>query len=966
MIGTTLAHYRITAALGAGGMGEVWRAHDEKLGREVALKVLPAAVAQDPERLARFEREARVLASLNHPNIAHLYGLETVSQTAAGTGTGTGTGSGSDSSHEPRAPSPASHPAAGTAAPQSGPASPDGLVGHASRVPGGAAGNSKLKTQNSKLTSGAAASEVTFLVMELVEGDDLSERIRRGPLPIDEAIPIALQIAEALESAHEAGIVHRDLKPANIKITESGTVKVLDFGLAKAWETDASDSSLSLSPTVTRHATLEGVILGTAAYMSPEQARGKRVDRRADIWSFGVVLWEMLTGRTLFDGETVTDVLAAVVRQEIDLGALPKATPAVLRRLIARCLDRDPKQRLRDIGEARIALAEMPGADEAVALPAGRVWMTRRSFAVTSALTGVGAVLGFGVGRRVAGPGGAKPSGASLEITRLTSSGNVISAAISPDGRYIAYVESDQGLQSLWLRQLASGQTLRLIPERPVAYWGHAFSPDGNSVVFGLRSQEDSAGAFFSISTLGGAQRRLVTGIDSGPAFSADGTWMAFVRSGYPSAEESALMVAGADGSDPRALAVYRLPERVAPIFFTGPTWSPDGSRLVTAVGRLGSATADARTRLDSVSVADGSRSIAADPGWLYGAQAQFLPEKRGLLVVARASHQPNNQIWHVRSPGGDASPVTNDLNEYRIISLSADGGSLVTVAADVSSAIWVGPRDNGFRPRRQTWAKLDGYQGVCFAPDSRLVYTTEAGGRWGLWSITPDGGESAPLLMLPTGETVLGVGVSGQGDMFLSVRTSAGIEIRAADADGTDRGVAVQDVASGKIAVSRDGTLVYSSLVRGSLRLFRLDAVGAMPVPLSERWAFAPAIEPSGERIAFYSIDETGSSRVEVVSRDGGRPLWSAQAEPPHARSRLILRADGLFMNTMPGDRMNVWQRTLDGSAPRRITSFEDQNLFDFALSDDGQTLAAARGPRIRDALLITGFPGSARGSSS
>ncbi len=287
MIGTTLTHYRITAALGAGGMGEVWRATDEKLGREVALKVLPQDFAADPERLARFEREAKVLASLNHPNIAHLYGLESVNTQIA----------------------------AGSAAPHGATSSQGDDVDR-----GG--GNSKLKTQNSKLPAETGA--VTFLVMELVEGEDLSARIARGAIPSDEAIPIALQIAEALEAAHEAGIVHRDLKPANIKITENGTVKVLDFGLAKAWESDGGDSSISMSPTMTRNATMEGVILGTAAYMSPEQARGKKVDRRADVWSFGVVLWEMLTGRKLFEGETVSDVLAAVLRAEIPWDELPQ------------------------------------------------------------------------------------------------------------------------------------------------------------------------------------------------------------------------------------------------------------------------------------------------------------------------------------------------------------------------------------------------------------------------------------------------------------------------------------------------------------------------------------------------------------------------------------------------------------------------------------------------------------------
>ena len=270
MIGSTLAQYKVTAALGEGGMGQVWRAEDEKLGREVALKVLPEEFAQDPERMARFEREAKVLASLNHPNIATLYGLESVE----------------------------------------------------------------------------SGTQTVFLAMELVEGEDLSERIERGPVPVEEAVAIALQIAEALEAAHEQGIVHRDLKPANIKLRSDGAVKVLDFGLAKAWETDHGDGSLSLSPTVTSHATAAGLILGTAAYMSPEQAAGTPADRRADIWAFGVVLWEMLTGHKLFEGETVSHVLASVLKDEVDLDELPVGTPPRLRELTRRCLQKQPKKRL--------------------------------------------------------------------------------------------------------------------------------------------------------------------------------------------------------------------------------------------------------------------------------------------------------------------------------------------------------------------------------------------------------------------------------------------------------------------------------------------------------------------------------------------------------------------------------------------------------------------------------------------
>jgi serine/threonine protein kinase len=284
--GTRLGPYEILAPLGAGGMGEVYRARDAKLGRDVALKALPEAFARDAERMARFEREAKVLASLNHPNIASIYGLEDSGATRA-------------------------------------------------------------------------------LVMELVEGSTIADRLKSGPIPIDEALLIARQICEALEYAHERGIVHRDLKPANVKVTNDDAVKVLDFGLAKAVEGGSASSDISTSPTITQMATQGGVLLGSPAYMSPEQARGKAVDRRADIWAFGCFLYEMLTGKMAFRGETVTDTLAAVIRADPDWSLLPAATPVRVSVLLQRCLQKDPKQRLRDIGEARILLDEViAGAPE--------------------------------------------------------------------------------------------------------------------------------------------------------------------------------------------------------------------------------------------------------------------------------------------------------------------------------------------------------------------------------------------------------------------------------------------------------------------------------------------------------------------------------------------------------------------------------------------------------------------------
>jgi serine/threonine protein kinase len=283
MIGTKLEHYEITAHLGSGGMGDVYQATDTKLGRSVAVKLLPETFARDADRLARFQREARVLASLNHPNIAAIYGLE------------------------------------------------------------------QSTTQN-------------FLVMELVRGETLAERIKRGPIPVDESLGIARQICEALEAAHEKGIVHRDLKPANVKITSDGKVKVLDFGLAKAFEPQGADPNLSNSPTLSMAATNAGVILGTAAYMSPEQAKGKPADQRSDIWAFGCVLYELLTAKCAFTGESTSEVLGAIHYKEPDWQSLPSSTPQAYRALLRRCVQKDPNRRYHHVADVRIEIEEMQGA----------------------------------------------------------------------------------------------------------------------------------------------------------------------------------------------------------------------------------------------------------------------------------------------------------------------------------------------------------------------------------------------------------------------------------------------------------------------------------------------------------------------------------------------------------------------------------------------------------------------------
>jgi len=449
--------------LGAGGMGDVYRAKDTKLGRDVAIKLLPEAFAADPERLARFEREAKVLASLNHTGIAHVYGFESATL-------------------------------------------PDGTTAH-------------------------------FLAMELAPGEDLSERLKRGPIPVGEALEIAKQIAEALEEAHEKGIVHRDLKPANVKLTPDGKVKVLDFGLAKAWTGEAGGSvsvsgALSESPTLAHTGTAAGLILGTAAYMSPEQARGKAVDKRSDIWGFGVVVFEMLTGKRLFDGETVSDVLASVLKSEPDWRSLPAAAPPSLRRLLRRCLERNPKNRLHDIADARLVLEDSlagRGDEPPAATAPGR---RGKSTAPWTALAAAGALaVGLAVGHLATKGAGSATAESRVSFERLTfRPGHFVNARFAPDGETV-FLSADwerNEREVFQVRPKAGELALGLVGAELLSV-----SRSGELAVLLPRFETGNAyvqsGTLAVVSASGGTPRKLADGV-IGADWAPDGQSLAVLR----------------------------------------------------------------------------------------------------------------------------------------------------------------------------------------------------------------------------------------------------------------------------------------------------------------------------------------------------------------------------------------------------------------------------------------------------
>jgi eukaryotic-like serine/threonine-protein kinase len=578
--GTRIGSYEVTAEIGKGGMGEVYRARDAKLGRDVAIKVLPASFARDPERMARFEREAKVLASLNHPNIATIHGLED--------------------------------------------------------------------------SNGAHA-----LVMELVEGPTLADRIATGPIPIDEALRIARQIADALEYAHERGIVHRDLKPANIKISRDDAVKILDFGLAKAVEGDASSMDMANSPTLTHMATMQGVLLGTAAYMPPEQAKAKPVDRRADIWAFGCVLYEMLTGKMAFQGETVAETLAAVLTKEPNWSLLPANTPARVRVLLQRCLQKDPKQRLRDIGEARIALEEALSdvSEPAPSISAGFSPRRRLIFAII----GTAGLMIVGFATYLLGRNNAATALAPMHFSAVTNfSGVQGDPSLSPDGRSIGFISNRDGHFNIYVTLVHGGNLVQVTHDANLKR-APSWSPDGTTLAY-AQLNEFGVWDIWEVPALGGTPRRVILNA-ADPTWSPDGHSLA-----YFNLADGAIWICGTSGEN----AHLAVPPWQAGGWDTQPRFSPDGRQLAFAArysdgapyGELGIADVDSgKARLLTH-----DNALALSPAWSADGRFIYFASSRGGTI----------NIWKIAASGGTPEQITAGEGDDADLDVSADGKRIV------------------------------------------------------------------------------------------------------------------------------------------------------------------------------------------------------------------------------------------------------------------------------------------------
>ena len=895
-----LGRYRLVSLLGEGGMGKVYKAWDSTLERSVALKILPAEIVRDPSRVERFVQEARAASTLSHPNVVTVYDI-------------------------------------GEERPEGG------------------------------------GEPVRYIAMELVDGTNLRALLGGGSLDIRKGLKIAGQVAEGLSAAHAIGIVHRDLKPENVMINSAGYAKILDFGLAKLRAREVTPEGAT--ETIAKLSE-PGTVMGTAGYMAPEQAQGRPVDHRADVFSLGCVLYEIASGRRAFRGDSAVDTLHKIIYSEPEpIRTIRPDAPPDLGRILRKALAKDPDDRYQSAKDLAIdlrdLLREIDSNPSGHSLPAvvssppgsAPALSSRKSHTVFVAAVSAALLLGAAglfVLQRSRHPKAAARATDAMQITRVTANGKVISASLSPDGKLLAYVVSDQGEQSLGVKQIGSGQTLTLVPPRRVAYWGHTFAPDGASLYYGIKDATYPAGAIFQISTLGGAPRKIVEEIDSPPAFSPDGKRLVFVRAKFPTPDRSAVMVANADGSDVRPLAAVEVPDYLTPIFYTGPSWSPDGTLVAASVVDR----ANRKGRIVGIDAGNGAMRTIADPGWRWAAQVAWLPDQKGLLAIAfvEALH---GQVWFTPYPSGEARPVTRDLFDYRIVSLSADGKALVTVASDAVADIWI-CRD-GALPKRINASKREGMYGLASLPDGRIVLTSFETGKFDIFAMDESGG--ARTLLTRDEHVNRFPVVAPDGTILYNSQTAKTFEICRMKADGSDRRVlATTAVAGAEIEVSPDGkTIVFEDLFAdpsapsrpSAPSLARVSIDGGTATRVTNEWFTLPAFSPDGSMLA-GRLDDPKTSRIYLATMpaSGGAVTRIAEFEITSS-SKVRWARDGkaLIVNTVPGDRANLWLVPLDKSAPRRLTSFDEHTIFAFVPLFDGKGWLLSRGELSRDAVLITGF---------
>ena len=833
-----------------------------------------------------------------------------------------------------------------------------------------------------------------YIATELIKGETLRDRSRGEAMTLREVLDVAMQVAAALNAAHGAGIVHRDIKPENIMLRDDGIVKVLDFGLAKlVAQTGSADSQAATRVQIN---TWPGVVMGTVLYMSPEQARGRESDSRCDVWSLGVVIYEMLAGATPFAGETANDSIAAILTKEPP--PLDDATPPELRRIVRKSLQKQTDERYQTVKDLLLDVKnlkrelefseELERSHMPYSTGSSNVSTGQMSENVTAVLSGVIStqtsvapqqrssaeylvsqveqhkywtaliltfavllVAGAGFGYyKYAGSKNANISSESAKFTRLTNSGKVVTTAISPDGKWLVYATSDGEQQTLWLQQSAvAGNGTQILPPAPVRYAGLAFSPDGIYLFYTVFEVDDSSGTLYQVPVLGGNAQKLFSNLWGKVSFSPDGKQIT-----YYSREDDLerLMIANADGSGQRQLMERHGNEFIAQ-FYQGPAWSPDGKTIAITAGTY----SPRNVSVASVLVATGEVKFFSPKKFYDAADLLWLADGRSLLVLAN-EQLGFLKVWQISYPSGDAQPISTDLNNYSAISLTDDSKGLATVQGTAVSNIWTGNSTDTVLSAQLTSGSDQNFQ-PSWAPDGRIVYSKYCCSYFrDLYIGDPRGGSPKQLTTNSGSNEAPVLSPDGRFIVFTSNRTGTWGVWRI-DIDGGNP-IQLTFNNDANPSFSPDGREVVFLHYANKGNIWKVGIDGGTPVQLTDKESNSPRFSPDGKQlVCHYREDPKAPYKLAIISSAGGAPIKTFALPKGYVSAGLRWSPDGrsiLYAENKTGVT-NIWAQPIDGTASRQITNFTSGSIGSFDFSRDGKQIAVSRGTSTNDVVLISGF---------